>query len=74
MIVIIKTLVGRNIEIIISKDHTIRDLKEILFEKEGIPVPQQRLIYNGRLTADDKSLEDYNVESGSTFHCVLALR
>ena len=43
-------------------------------EKEGIPPPQQRLIYAGKQMNDDKTAADYKVVGGSVLHLVLALR
>lgn len=31
-------------------------------EREGIPPPQQRLIYGGKQMNDDKAVADYNIE------------
>ena len=42
--------------------------------QEGIPPPQQRLIFGGKAMADDKTAEDYNLKAGSIVHLVLALR
>lgn len=43
-------------------------------EKEGIPPPQQRLIFGGKQMIDDKKASEYNIEGGSVLHLVLALR
>ena len=43
-------------------------------EKEGIPPPQQRLIFGGKQMTDDKKASEYNIEGGSVLHLVLALR
>jgi hypothetical protein len=43
-------------------------------EKEGIPPPQQRLIYAGKQMNDDKTAADYKIAGGSVLHLVLALR
>ena len=55
-------------------EDTIARIKERVEEKEGIPPPQQRLIFGGKQMADDKSAGHYNVEGGSVLHLVLALR
>lgn len=49
-------------------------IKERVEEKEGIPPPQQRLIFGGKQMNDDKAISEYNVEGGSVLHLVLALR
>ena len=43
-------------------------------EKEGIPPPQQRLIFGGKQMADDKTAEEYKIKAGDVLHLVLALR
>ena len=45
----VKTLTGKEIEIDIESDDTISRIKERVEEKEGIPPPQQRLIFGGGL-------------------------
>ena len=70
----IKTLTGRPIDIDIETNDTIQRIKEKVEEKEGIPPPQQRLIFAGKALADDKQASDYNISAGSTLHLVLALR
>lgn len=49
-------------------------MKERVEEKEGIPPVQQRLIFGGRVMADDKTVSDFGLEGGATLHLVLALR
>ncbi|KAL5112865.1 NEDD8 [Taenia crassiceps] len=58
MLIKVKTLVGKEIEIDIDQTDKIERIKERIEEKEGIPPPQQRLIFSG----------------GSVLHLVLALR
>jgi hypothetical protein len=70
----VKTLTGKEIEIDIEGDETIARIKERVEEKEGIPPPQQRLIFGGKQMADEKRATDYNIEGGSVLHLVLALR
>uniref|UniRef100_A0A1X7TZF5 Ubiquitin-like domain-containing protein n=1 Tax=Amphimedon queenslandica TaxID=400682 RepID=A0A1X7TZF5_AMPQE len=49
-------------------------IKERVEEKEGIPPPQQRLIFSGKQMNDDKTAADYKIQGGSVLHLVLALR
>ena len=70
----VKTLTGKEIEIDIEGDDTIARIKERVEEKEGIPPPQQRLIFGGKQMSDDKKASEYNIEGGSVLHLVLALR
>lgn len=73
MQIFVKTLVGKSIPIDVTPDQTIREIKEKLFEKEGIPVEQQRFIYAGKQLEDEKTIADYNVTKDATFHLVLRL-
>jgi len=74
MLVKVKTLTGKEIEIDIEPTDKIERIKERVEEKEGIPPPQQRLIFGGKQMADDKTAKDFNIEGGSVLHLVLALR
>lgn len=74
MIIKVKTLTGKEIEIDIDESDKIERVKERVEEKEGIPPQQQRLIFGGRQMADEKTVKDYNIEAGSVLHLVLALR
>ena len=58
----VKTLTGKEIEIDIESDDTISRIKERVEEKEGIPPPQQRLIFGGKQMSDEKKACEYNIE------------
>ena len=45
-----------------------------ILDKEGIPLNQQRLIYEDHQLEDNKTLSDYNIQNGSIAHLVLRLR
>ncbi|KAL2124529.1 hypothetical protein VTJ04DRAFT_894 [Mycothermus thermophilus] len=74
MLIKVRTLTGKEIELNVDGSDTVHKIKELVEEKEGIPPAQQRLIFGGKQMVDDKTADDYNLEGGSTLHLVLALR
>ncbi|CAG8689540.1 2850_t:CDS:2 [Dentiscutata erythropus] len=62
MLIKVKTLTGKEIEIDIEHDDTVARVKERVEEKEGIPPAQQRLIHEA------------GIKAGEVLHLVLALR
>jgi len=74
MLIKVKTLTGKEIEIDIEPTDRVERIKERVEEKEGIPPQQQRLIFSGKQMNDEKTAADYKVSGGSVLHLVLALR
>ncbi|CAD6184844.1 unnamed protein product [Caenorhabditis auriculariae] len=65
MLIKVKTLTGKEIELDIEPNDRVERIKEKVEEKEGIPPPQQRLIFAGKQMNDDKTATDYKVVGGS---------
>jgi len=63
MLIKVKTLTGKEIEIDIEPTDKVERIKERVEEKEGIPPPQQRLIFSGKQMNDEKTASDYKVET-----------
>lgn len=61
MLIKVKTLTGKEIEIDIEPSDKVERIKERVEEKEGIPPPQQRLIFSGKQVFNPKHM------SGSWF-------
>jgi hypothetical protein len=70
----IKTLTGSDFTVFVDPIYTIENLKDLIRDKERIPISQQRLIYHAQLLEDGRTLEDYNIQNGSSIHLVLRLR
>ena len=72
--IFIKTLSGKTIPMDINDSDTIGSIKQRIFEKEGIPVDQQRLVFNGKQLEDGQTVGSYGIESESNVHLVLRLK
>jgi len=67
-------LTGRRTEFLFNQTDTIEFVKSRIHQKLGVPPDQQRIVFAGMQLEDTRTLEDYNVQSGSVFHLILRLR
>ena len=67
------TLTKRKFILNVSPNDTIRLFKFFLRLIEGIPLEQQRIIFDGKQLEGKKSFADYNIKNESTLHLVLRL-
>lgn len=69
MEITITALGGRALTLTVPPDTTVRALKELIQQREGVPVGRQRLLYeNGHRTAltdDSRTLGSYGLQQGS---------
>ncbi|KAJ4462174.1 putative von Willebrand factor type A domain [Paratrimastix pyriformis] len=70
----VKTLTGKTCTLPSGPNATVRQLKQAIQQREGIPVDQIRLIFAGQQLDDHRRLGDYNMQRESTVHMVLRLR
>lgn len=65
---------GKTITLDATLEKTVEAIKNMIKEKEGTPVEQQRLIFWGKQLGDHKTLIECAVKKESTLHLVLRLR
>lgn len=74
MQIFVTTLSGRSTVVEVEPDDLVEELKAKLYEKEALPVHQQRLVYAGKQLEDSRTLAYYNVQKDSTITLLARLR
>eukprot|EP00922_Rhytidocystis_sp_ex-Travisia-forbesii_P053331 GHVS01079083.1.p1 GENE.GHVS01079083.1~~GHVS01079083.1.p1 ORF type:complete len:452 (-),score=112.22 GHVS01079083.1:424-1716(-) len=70
MKLLLKVSGGQQFELKVSREDTVKRVKERAEKECSIPVAQQRLIYRGRILKDESSLKSHDVADGHTMHLV----
>lgn len=71
----IKTLTGQTVTLNgITSNTSVPELKNMIYEKERIPVDQQRLVFCSKQLEDNHNLGYYEIGPDSSIHLVLRLK
>ncbi|KAF5490131.1 Ubiquitin-60S ribosomal protein L40 [Colletotrichum fructicola] len=73
-VVHVKTFTGKTITIDTKASASVAELKNLLYESEGVPPGGQRLIFQGKQMTDIRTLASYSVKNNDLIHFVLAYR
>lgn len=68
MTIFVDTTTGKTITLEAESNNSLEDVKAKIQEKEGIPPNEQRLIFNGQVLGNIRSLEYYSIREGSILH------
>ena len=69
----VKTLTCETITANVYPSSSVKQLKAIIEDKEGVPFDIQRLIFDGKQLKDERTLTSYNIDKESTIHIVSRL-
>ena len=73
MQIFIKTLTGKTIPLDVEPSDTISDVKQKIWDKEGIPTCHQHLIFGSEMN-NNRTLCEQNISKESTLHLTLGLK
>ena len=71
--VFIRSLSGKTLSLGVRGEDSVEQLKSLIYEREGIPPDQQKLLSGGRPLRDGKRLRDCGIYSGSILDLYLGL-
>jgi hypothetical protein len=69
--IFIKRLFGKTYKLELSPYSTVDELKQKIKEKEGVPEPNQKLMFEEKTLEHGKKLSDYNIYKNAIVHFVL---
>lgn len=73
MQIFIKTLTEKTITLDVEISDKIDNIKQKIYDKEGINADEQMLVYASKLIENDKTLSDYNIQKDSTLNLMMRL-
>ncbi|KAK6826120.1 NEDD8 precursor-ubiquitin-like protein [Apiospora arundinis] len=72
--IVLVTLTGRRVRLQIKVSKTVKQLKDLFYDNEGVPPADQRIIFRGRKLCDSMRLEERGITEGAELQNVIRLR
>uniref|UniRef100_A0A8D8C649 Polyubiquitin n=2 Tax=Culex pipiens TaxID=7175 RepID=A0A8D8C649_CULPI len=73
MEILVKSLTGKTMTMPVRRFNTAEEVKIMIQQKEGIPLDQQRLVFNSKQLEDGRTLADYCIQNKDTIHLLIRL-
>ena len=64
----IERMVGQNFQLDVEEEDSVESIKMKIYNILSIDPDQQRLVYQGQLMVEDKTISDYNIQEGNVIH------
>ncbi|RGB29506.1 polyubiquitin precursor [Rhizophagus diaphanus] len=71
--IFVEDLDGRTTSLQVQSSYTIKKVKELYYERNGLEVGKQRYIFGGQPLLDDRTLSSYNIMARKTINLVYRL-
>ena len=69
--IFVETSTGKTITLIVGPSYAIKNVKDEIRDKEGMPPDQQCLLFSGEQLEDGRTLSDYNIQMAFTLQLIL---
>jgi ubiquitin C len=70
MQIFVKTLAGKTITLDVEASYTIENIKQMIQDKENIPINQQSIVFAGKQLEENRTLIEYDIQNESILYLV----
>jgi hypothetical protein len=71
MQIFVRLMTGRNLTLDVESTDFAGKVKDMIYDREGIPWHRQRLIFAGRLLHDNVPIGEQNIARESSLHVII---